>query len=251
MKRLIVSKFLPFQTQPTRPLDVQSVLANSLKVKSKVREIGIGLSLKSLGRDECNCSIAIIMTGPCKHCPLSTLAIMHPRLLPSLGTGHWLDNEAPRHSHNYRGANILIGNKLPRKLSKHVAELKVGQNTSIDTLGPRWPLSLQPRPTVMSVGWIYVSKWSPTWHFYFALQPSGWELLSNNLPRLSGALWDSEGRCLWLGWTPGGSLVSPWLLISSLRIRIEMISAEILLKVPWLCEMQCCLVAIPWHKTWN
>ena len=167
MKRLIVSKFLPFQTQPTRPLDVQSVLANSLKVKSKVREIGIGLSLKSLGRDECNCSIAIIMTGPCKHCPLSTLAIMHPRLLPSLGTGHWLDNEAPRHSHNYRGANIMIGNKLPRKLSKHVAELKVGQNTSIDTLGPRWPLSLQPRPTVMSVGWIYVSKWSPTWHFYF------------------------------------------------------------------------------------
>ena len=200
MKRLIVSKFLPFQTQPTRPLDVQSVLANSLKVKSKVREIGIGLSLKSLGRDECNCSIAIIMTGPCKHCPLSTLAIMHPRLLPSLGTGHWLDNEAPRHSHNYRGANIMIGNKLPRKLSKHVAELKVGQNTSIDTLGPRWPLSLQPRPTVMSVGWIYVSKWSPVWHFYFALQPSGWELLSNDLPgceELSGTLrvgvFDSAG----------------------------------------------------------
>ena len=157
------------------------------------------------------------MTGPCKHCPLSTLAIMHPRLLPSLGTGHRLDNEAPRHSHNYRGANILIGDKLPRKLSKHVAELKLGQNTSIDTLGPRWPQSLQPRPTVMSVGWIYVSKWSPTWHFYFAPQPSGWELLSNNLPgspELSGTLrvgvFDSAGLQEDPWWCLHDFWLAPW-----------------------------------------
>ena len=41
-------KIPAFQTQPTRPLDVSEfVFANSLKVKSKVREIWIGLSLKS------------------------------------------------------------------------------------------------------------------------------------------------------------------------------------------------------------
>ena len=162
-------------------------------------------------QDQCNCSIAIIMTGPCKHCPLSTLQLCIAGYSP-----HWgLDNEASRHSHNYRGANILIGDKLPSKLSKHVG-LNVGQNTSIDRTGPRWPLSLQPRPTVMSVGWIYVSKWSPTWHFYFAPQPSGWELLSNDLPgceELSGTLRVGVFDSAWLQkdpWCLHDFWLAPW-----------------------------------------
>ena len=71
------------------------------------------------------------MTAPVNtvHCPHWQLCIPATPLI-----GDWtLDNEAPRHSHNYRGANILIGDKLPGKLSKHVAGHKVGQNTSIDT----------------------------------------------------------------------------------------------------------------------
>ena len=64
-------------------------------------------------QDECNCSISIIMTAP-----VYTDNYASPAT-PLIG-GWTVDNEAPRHSHNYRGANILIGDKLPSKLSKHV-----------------------------------------------------------------------------------------------------------------------------------
>ena len=136
------------------------------------------------------------MTGRCKHCPhwqlcipgysphwgLNTDWTMRPPDIPTINGEQtfWLGTSCPANSQNM----LLSSNS----------------NTSIATLGPRWPLSLQPRPTVMSVGWIYASKWSPTWHFYFAPQPSGWELLSNNLPgspELSGTrrvgVFDSAG----------------------------------------------------------
>ena len=186
------------------------------------------------------------MTGPCKHCPLSTLQLCIPAT-PLIGD--WtLDNEAPRHSHNYRGANILIGDKLPSKLSKHVwwgsklvktrASILEGSKvvtfittkTDCNVCGMNLCVQMVSNLTFLfcaAAFWLGITfKW-PAW--------------------LSRALWAPEGRCLWLGWTPGGSLVSPWLLISSLRIRIEMISAEILLRVSWLWGCVKCFVAMTWH----
>ena len=139
------------------------------------------------------------MTGPCKHCPLSTLAIMHPGYSPHWGldTGQWGPQTFPQ----LPGSKHFDWGQVAGQTLKTCSGAQSWSKHEHRYLeGARWSLSLQPRPTVMSAGWIYVSKWSPTWHFYFALQPSGWELLSNDLPgspELSGLLrvgvFDSAG----------------------------------------------------------
>ena len=177
------------------------------------------------------------MTVPGKHCTLSTVstpAIMHRGLLPSLETGQWGLQTFPQ----------LMGNKHfdcrqvakpTLKTTKVLQDFTFNHGTRCRCQWPRWA-HLQPSPTLMSAG---------EFMFPNVLQPDIFILLRSLLVgnyfqmicldtlarQVSAEL--PQDRCLWLGWRPGDSSVSPWLLISSLRMRIEMISDEIL---PKLCR---------------
>ena len=150
------------------------------------------------------------MTGPGKHCTVSTLstpAIMHRGLLPSLETGQWGLQTFPQ----------LMGNKHfdcrqvdqpTLKTTKVLQDFTFNHGTRCRCQWPRWA-HLQPSPTLMFAGeFMFPNVLQPDifillrsllvenyfqmigWEWsrdqdtglWLAPQPSGRELLSNDLP---------------------------------------------------------------------